>query len=337
MRSIKRILVPTDFSEGSDKAIAFALRLAHLNESEIDLINIVPEMQYYIRFISSDVSNELSREMIETAEKRIEKAIANIPEENRGEYFIKTDRKPAESILNHANNRSYDLIVIGSRGEHKSKMRRGGVALQVIRQSAIPVLTVEDKASVSSIKSILVPTDGSDLSFTAVEKAAQFTAMFGGNLTLLYVAEMRGGLSDTVLLMPTEINKDELYKAITGKLDKYLRSRKDAGVSFVKGDLNYSDKFSVNTGSEVRNIDVKTEIMTGFSPNFEIETYARKNSDLVVMATHGYSGFANLMMGSVTEKVIQYLEKPVLTIRPSEGDFKRWHEADEKKSADMLL
>lgn len=337
MKSIKRILVPTDFSVGSDKAIAFAMRLAHLNNGEIDLIHIVPEMQYYIRFMSSEVSMELSREMIDNAEKRIEGSISNIPEEIRGEFFIKTDRKPAESILHHAKNRSYDLIIIGAKGEHKSKMRRGGVTLQVIRNSKIPVLTIEEDTASNAIKSILVPTDGSDLSFTAVEKAARLAATLGGEVTLFYVAEMRVGLSDSVLLMPTEINDEQLYSALISKLKKFLNARNNTGINFTKGEKNFRDLLTVELENEVKEVALRTEITTGFSPNFEIETYARKNSDLVVMATHGHTGFASLMLGSVTEKVVQHLNKPVLTVRPSESEFEHWKVIAKDKSSELSI
>lgn len=337
MKSIKRILVPTDFSDGSDKAIAFAMRLALSNKGEIDLVHIVPEMQNYIRFMSSEASMELSRELIDNAEKRIEGSMSNIPEEVRGEFFIKTDRKPAESILHHAKNRSYDLIIIGAKGEHKSKMRRGGVTLQVIRNSKIPVLTVDEDTALNAIKSILVPTDGSDLSFTAFEKAGQLAAAIGGELTLYYVVEMRGGLSDSVLLMPTEINKEHLYSALISKLEKFLKARINAGITFTKGEQKFMDSIKVDLENEVKDVALRTEITTGFSPNFEIETYARKNSDLVVMATHGHTGFASLMLGSVTEKVVQHLNKPVLTVRPSESDFEHWKEIAKEKSSDLSL
>ncbi|NBC05211.1 MAG: universal stress protein, partial [Bacteroidetes bacterium] len=44
-------------------------------------------------------------------------------------------------------------------------------------------------------------------------------------------------------------------------------------------------------------------------------------ADIVMMATHGHSGFAHLILGSTAEKVAQYVKKPVITIRPDEDEF----------------
>ena len=58
------------------------------------------------------------------------------------------------------------------------------------------------------------------------------------------------------------------------------------------------------------------------SAHYEIENYASENADLLIMATHGHSGFAHLILGSIAEKVAQYVKQPVITIRPNESDFK---------------
>jgi nucleotide-binding universal stress UspA family protein len=57
-------------------------------------------------------------------------------------------------------------------------------------------------------------------------------------------------------------------------------------------------------------------------PFVEIIRYARGQSiDMIVMSTHGRSGLAHLLMGSVAEKVVRKSPCPVLTVRPDEHQF----------------
>lgn len=334
MFEIKRILVPTDFSEGSDVAAAVAQKMAYKFGAEVDLIHVVPELRHFMRFLSSDMNMEYSDQLIETAQKQIEASMMNFDEEIRGKYFIKMDRKPHETILQHAKNRGYDLIIMGAKGEHKTKMRRGGITRDVIRNSRVPVLTVDNEKIGKEIKSVMVPTDSSDLSFTALIRAVRLAAVFEGDITLFYVAELYGGLTDTALVSPESIQKDKIYEKLTGKLERFLKERKDESITLVRTKQNFEDSLDVKIDEEIWSVKLKTVIVAGFSPHYEIETYADMHSDLVVMATHGHSGFANLFLGSVTEKVLQYLNKPVLTIRPSEAEFKNSEKISDLKTAD---
>jgi nucleotide-binding universal stress UspA family protein len=334
MFEIKRILVPTDFSEGSDVAVAVAQKMAYKFGAEVDLIHVIPELQHFMRFLSSDMNMEYSNQLLETAQKRMDVSMMNFDEEIRGEYFIKMDRKPHETILQHAKNRGYDLIIMGAKGEHKTKMRRGGITRDVIRNSQVPVLTVDNDKIGKEIKKVMVPTDGSELSFTALIRASRLAAVFGADITLFYVAELYAGLTDTALVSPESIQKDKIYEKLAGKLERFLKGRKDGSITLNRMKQNFGDTLDVKIDEEISSVKLKIVIVTGFSPHYEIETYAETHSDLVVMATHGHSGFANLFLGSVTEKVLQYLKKPVLTIRPSEAEFKRSEKISDLKKAD---
>ena len=45
------------------------------------------------------------------------------------------------------------------------------------------------------------------------------------------------------------------------------------------------------------------------------------NADLLVIATHGYTGLTHVLLGSVAEKIVRHAPCPVLTVRPEERDF----------------
>jgi nucleotide-binding universal stress UspA family protein len=63
-------------------------------------------------------------------------------------------------------------------------------------------------------------------------------------------------------------------------------------------------------------------VMTSGSPAYAIVDYAREyDIDLIVMGTHGRGALAQLMMGSVAERVVRIAPCPVLTVRHPEHEF----------------
>lgn len=81
------------------------------------------------------------------------------------------------------------------------------------------------------------------------------------------------------------------------------------------------DEVIFTDGESHRSVNLFTKIEKGISAHYEIESYASDNADLVIIATHGHSGLAHLILGSTAEKVAQYVKKPVITIRPQENEF----------------
>ena len=68
-------------------------------------------------------------------------------------------------------------------------------------------------------------------------------------------------------------------------------------------------------------LKVHPEVLEG-APFAEIVRYAReKDVDLIVMGTHGHTGLAHVLVGSVTEKVVRKAPCPVLTVRHPEHEF----------------
>ena len=67
----------------------------------------------------------------------------------------------------------------------------------------------------------------------------------------------------------------------------------------------------------IEGITVKTESIEGDSPASIIAEYTRQNGvDLIIMATHGYTGVKKMLLGSVTYQVLHESQAPVLLIRP---------------------
>jgi universal stress protein A len=140
-----RILVPTDMSEHSDKAIRNALDIARQYNAEVYLLHVVqdPVQQCTIDYcISGELWKQLEDQMIESVREGMRRQLAKYPSIDPA--AIKTDIKtgiPYQAILKEADEREIDLIVIASLGSTGlAKYLMGSVARHVLLGAKCSVL-----------------------------------------------------------------------------------------------------------------------------------------------------------------------------------------------------
>jgi nucleotide-binding universal stress UspA family protein len=143
---------------------------------------------------------------------------------------------------------------------------------------------------------ILLPSDFSDLSSEATKYACALAEQFDAELHLLYVQE--------TLVVP------ECGSGIDW--EKLTQEAKTAAEAQMKEVL---DPTWVEGRAVVR-------VVAEGMPFVEIIRYAKEHEiDLIVMGTHGRSGVAHMLLGSVAEKVVRKAPCPVLTVRPKGHQF----------------
>jgi nucleotide-binding universal stress UspA family protein len=141
-----------------------------------------------------------------------------------------------------------------------------------------------------AIRSILCPYDGSEFSRRALEHATALARFYGAGLTLLHVHTGA----------PVGPDADRL--GWDGPLLARERKRIVAWLADIGGPARAAA------------VGVEAKVVEG-TPAAEILRVAREAAaGLVVMGTHGRSGFDRLLLGSVTEKVLRYAPCPVLTV-----------------------
>jgi nucleotide-binding universal stress UspA family protein len=146
---------------------------------------------------------------------------------------------------------------------------------------------------------ILVPTDFSKFSQNALTYAAAFAEKFGAELHLLHVVQ------NLALMVPDTVNAVPPIVPSTEELTAAVRVALDRTVS-----ENHLERFKLFK-----------DVREG-TPFYEIIQAAKeKDVDLIVMGTHGRSGLAHVLLGSVTEKVVRKAPCPVLTVRHPEHEF----------------
>ena len=145
MIAIQNILVPADFSEAADAALAYAKELAEKFNGRIDLLHVVATPVLYP--MGADNSAAAMGKVIADVEAAARQALEDLgkkldlgPDRLTVQTRIGT---PVAEILDTITEDGIDLVVMGTHGrgmvEH---LLLGSVAERVVRRSPVPVLTV---------------------------------------------------------------------------------------------------------------------------------------------------------------------------------------------------
>ena len=144
MITLQKILVPTDFSESSEKAICYGVELATKFGAELHLFHTF-EATPLLYGDGVQIPGDIVVEFEAGAVKQLEEL------EVDGADQLKVIRKVAEGhpfleIVRYAKDHSIDLIVLGSHGRGAiAHMLLGNVAERVVRKAPCPVLVVRDE------------------------------------------------------------------------------------------------------------------------------------------------------------------------------------------------
>jgi len=139
------------------------------------------------------------------------------------------------------------------------------------------------------VEKILAPTDLSDLSRVGMEYALELARGWGAEVTVYHVANAAELASYKAYSMEDLVNKHR--KA----LGQFLND-------------NFAELLPL--------VEVRQKVEIGSPATNILEEAERERSDLIVMSTHGRTGLAHMLMGSVTEQVVRNASCPVFSIHP---------------------
>ena len=141
------------------------------------------------------------------------------------------------------------------------------------------------------ITRILVPTDFSADADAAVVYALRLASAFGASVGLLHVVENP---------IAAGVWSSEVYTAEIAGLQ----------INLVRDAEERLRKYAAEMGAAVT-----SEVRTGPAARVILEFAKEHGVDLIVMGTHGRTGLAHALMGSVAERVVRLARCPVLTLR----------------------
>ena len=151
----------------------------------------------------------------------------------------------------------------------------------------------------TGITRILVPTDFSATSDAALTYAKRLAEQFDASLHLLHAFE------DPFV---TAAFAAEVYASVPQDLRQQLLREAEA---------HLDDRLTPEQRLRFR---ATTEIVSGTATRAIIQYAGAVGADLIVMGTHGRTGVAHVLLGSVAERLVRTASCPVLTVRPAAAD-----------------
>ncbi|WP_434617447.1 universal stress protein [Tabrizicola sp. M-4] len=283
---MKSVLLATDFSERSDRALRRAVLLARQHGAVIHLLHVVDDDRP-ARLVEHEVAD--ARSLL----KRQKRSLTRI-DGIRAEISV-TLADPFAGIVEAARTLVPDLLILGP---HRKQILRdafvGTTAERVIRAASCPVLSVNGPP-VAPYAHVLLTTDLSDASKSALRRVFDTGLSDGLRQSLLHVHDAPA-----------------LRLAVAGSLPDADREHllAEAGRDARRDLLAFMDGLSPQPiRPEIRHRDTTDAA--------EILKAAHGlHADLVMVATQGKGALARLMLGSVTQNLFQTAEVDILAIPP---------------------
>lgn len=277
---MKKILVPTDFSKPANIAVEVAASIARKADAELTLFHVV-EIASNGSFnvggegsIGSGEDAFFNAKLIERSKKQLAKAAED--EKLQG-IKVKTEIKlgtPFHGMQKVIAEKKVDLVVMGTSGRSQfAEMIIGSNTEKVVRHAQCPVLTVHKKPTTVDFKNIVYATSMSEEEEVFSRIVRKTQQMYDSTIHLVRINT------------PGNFQRDATAKKYMQEFAKKLQLK----------------NFTISIFNDLS----EEEGIAYFADSI--------NADLIAMATHGRTGFAHLLAGSIAEDVVSHAKRPVLT------------------------
>lgn len=273
---MKRILVPTDFSKHATNALKVAVQIARQHDAEIVLLHMLELPQQTSDAL--DRGNEIPEIMLykKLAIQRVDDlTTSEMLSGIKASNIVKFERA-FEGILAISKENDIDLVVMGSHGASGFKeMFIGSNTEKVVRSSEVPVLVIKNETADFKTKNMVFASDFTDEVNGPFKKVLNFANMLGSDLKLVMINTPNS-------FKPTAV-AEKMMNDFADRFDvphfkKYIYN--DANIE--KGILNFAHSV---------------------------------NADIIAICTHGRTGMARLLNGSISEDLVNHTSIPMVTFK----------------------
>jgi nucleotide-binding universal stress UspA family protein len=278
---MKKILVPTDFSKPAQIAIDVAADIARKANAELILLHVIEEASGSSFNISGEVTTSggwedklFTMKLIERSKKQMGKLIDDMKTTG-----VKVKQELRMGTAFHGMRdiiaeQKVDLVVMGTAGHTKmEEMIIGGNTEKVVRYSKCPVLTVHKKPATTEFKNIVYATSMSEEEEVFSRIVRRTQQMYDSTIHLVRINT------------PGNFQRDVIVKKYMADFAKKLQLK----------------NFTMNIFNDLS----EEEGIIYFADSI--------SADLIAMTTHGRTGFAHVLAGSIAEDVVSHSKRPVLT------------------------
>lgn len=292
----EHIFVATDFSASADQAIARASRLPLAARGIVTILHVLPERMPKSALPAAEKAArghlaQARRSVVQAAAKQGRRGVKVVTEISRGQPYV--------DIVRCARSAGADLIVLGRHGRRALRdMFIGSTAESVIRVADLPVLVVSGKAS-RTYQRPLLGVDLGDTSRFVVTVALRALGTEVASFTMVhaYHVPFEGFVTPGVSPAAMTDLRKEYRAAAASRVAKLQQSLTEQGVA------------------------CEVAVVRGDPRSVIVSEAVRRRADLVVVGTHGRSGIAHALLGSVAAWVIQAAASDVLVARPGNVTF----------------
>ncbi len=291
LRSVRKILVPVDFSDASVKACAFALGLAEKLKAEIKLLHVFynPVLDiapfdtshaYQVNLVNYlHEAEQNARQQIARLVKELKQQVKESNPDLKITYSV-SNGLAVEEIVATASKYRPGLIVIGTRGIGKQTAGfLGSVTAKLIEKTDFPVLAIPEQSRytrIGKIKNVMYATDFDQSDHLAISKLINLLHPFETNLHCIHIS--------------------------VGVKKSWDKVKMDGLKAFI-------DK-------EYKKYPVKCEIVISNDIINGLETYIRNNDiDIIAMTNHNRGLLSSFFTASITKKVLTRITKPLFVFK----------------------
>lgn len=273
---MKKILVPTDFSDNAENALKVAAQIARARKSELILLHMlelpsqggdaivtshnIPELMLFKKVAIEKLDDLMDAEYLDGLE---------VSEIIQFEMAF-------DGIMNISKKNDVDLIVMGSHGASGFKeMFIGSNAEKVVRSSEVPVLIIKKEVQEFKVNSFVFASDFSEEIKKPFQKALEIADLFGAHIHLVRINTLSNFTS-------TDSSNKIFEEFLKGSNAKNYTTHVYNDASVEKGVLHFAKSI---------------------------------NADLIGICTHGRNGLSNFFNGSVSEDLVNHAMRPIITFK----------------------
>lgn len=280
---IKKILVPTDFSDTAENALKQAITLAKKNKASIKLLHAVSQVYITGSELTVPTSKAFYDKIRKTALAQLKTTAANLAEKNGVNISYEVKMGPIdEVIVTTANKEKFSIVIMGTHGA--SGLREffiGSNAYKVVHNATCPIITVQKNVR-SGFKNIILPIRLGLHSRQKVDYVVELARIFNSTV------HITGFTSDK--------NKDSRnkIKSYVKQVEKYLE---ELGIQYTSTAI-FEDNFTK-----------------------EILTYAKsRKADLIAIMNYNDFHFEQLITGPYAKQFVNHSDIPVLSVPVNVND-----------------
>ena len=275
---MKKILVPTDFSKEAGYALDGAIQLANMNGGEIILLHVIESTDNQSFNEMGEVSQQHPENQLFILQlmKKVKADMSRIKEEHSGieiKDLVKVGH-PFHNISETIAQEEVDLVVMGSKGiSGLEEFLMGSNAERVVRYAHCPVITIKQPVDFSSVKNVVFATDLGENQNVVVNKLKGLLELTGAELNIVKVNTHSDWIPD---------------RELNTKLAKFVADNGLENYSFTSYNARYIEDGIIHFAED-------------------------QKADMVALATHGRTGIAHVIAGSVAEDMVNHSKRPIWT------------------------